>query len=381
MKPKRKELYIMKTKKLFLLLLVSLFVLILTPISSFADSTSVEDEENFKNAIQNAANGDSISLAADIKLTAPIEITDKNIAINGNGHTISAESSNWNPNGANSTLLTAGAGAKLNLVNLKLANSPKYGVQAYNGGYVILDNVTISDCAYGGVLVNAGTVEVKKLDLGHNGKENSNNGIELAKSSALSESENRPTLKMNGTISSNQTENVIYVDIDDPSTSIEIINSDDSENKIFLNDNKLVVADKENKILFESSEIEGIDIDSENYVENITLTIMLNDKTETISLTPGTTLKKEDLISKIDLEKLGLNNYTIDGFYLDAEFTAEFDFETAITENKTIYAKLTEKEKEKDETPKTGTDNLLDIAIFTLIVSIVSLTLLNRKDY
>ena len=203
----------------------------------------------------------------------------------------------------------------------------------------------------------------------------------MAKSSALSESENRPTLKMNGTISSNQTENVIYVDIDDPSTSIEIINSDDSENKIFLNDNKLVVADKENKILFESSEIEGIDIDSENYVENITLTIMLNDKTETISLTPSTTLKKEDLISKIDLEKLGLNNYTIDGFYLDAEFTAEFDFETAITENKTIYAKLTEKEKEKDETPKTGTDNLLDIAIFTLIVSIVSLTLLNRKDY
>ena len=373
-------------KILFLLLAVLLMTMIVNPSLVNAATTSVTDETTLVEAIKNANNGDVISLTENIVLTKPIEITNKNIAINGNGHTISAVDTNWTPAGENSTLITAGAGATLNLINLTLTNSLKYGIQAYNGGYVILDNVTITNCKYGGVLINAGTVEVKGLNLGHNGREDSNNGIEIAKSATLSGSENNPTLKMNGTLSSTEKTNVIYVDINDPIGEFQIVNEDNSENKVYLNDNKLVVTDPENNILYESNEVEGVDIEGEDFVENVTVNVILMEQTVAIKVRPGDTITKEYLMSKIDLSTLGLSNYTLDNFYLEPEFTTLFDFANPITQDTTLYAKLNEievavPEEPKDETPKTGANNLLEISVLTIAISVLAIALLRRKDF
>ena len=373
-------------KILFLLLAVLLMTMIVNPSLVNAATTSVTDETTLVEAIKNANNGDVISLTENIVLTKPIEITNKNIAINGNGHTISAVDTNWTPAGENSTLITAGAGATLNLINLTLTNSLKYGIQAYNGGYVILDNVTITNCKYGGVLINAGTVEVKGLNLGHNGREDSNNGIEIAKSATLSGSENNPTLKMNGTLSSTETDQVIYVDINDPIGEFQIVNEDNSENKVYLNDNKLVVTDPENNILYESNEVEGVDIEGEDFVENVTVNVILMEQTVAIKVRPGDTITKEYLMSKIDLSTLCLSNYTLDNFYLEPEFTTLFDFANPITQDTTLYAKLNEievavPEEPKDETPKTGANNLLEISVLTIAISVLAIALLRRKDF
>ena len=365
------------SKKLFLLLIVSIATLLLIPVCSNAATLTATDETSLTKAIQDAKDGDTISLSNDIVLTTPLEMTDKAVTINGNNRTISSVDTNWTPNGDNSSLLTAGKGATLTLKNITLSNSQKYGVQAYNSGNVILDNVTIKDCKFGGVLVNAGTVEVINLNLGHNGLENSNNGIEIAKGKSLSGSESNPVLKMNGTLTSSEKENVVYVDISDPIANFEVINEDDSPNKIFLNGNQLVITDPNNNILYTGSEVENIDIDATEYVENVTLKVILNEKSKEITLKSGDTISEKDLISKIDLKDLGLSNYKIDGFYSDKDYKTKFDFTNPIDEDTTIYAKLSEKEN----TPKTGSTNLLEMLALTTAITSMATIIAKRKDF
>ena len=64
---------------------------------------------------------------------------------------------------------------------------------------------SITGFRYGGVLVNGGNVEVRDLHLGYNGTDK-NNGIEIDKGAAAT---NNPTLTMNGTLTSDETENVV----------------------------------------------------------------------------------------------------------------------------------------------------------------------------
>src|SRR5699024_9785767 len=119
----------------------------------------------------------------------------------------------------NKTLVTALYGAKINLVNVKLEDSPKYGVQAYDGAHVVLDGVTISNCNYGGVLANGGTIEIVDLNLEKNGT-TANNGIEISTSKYIT-SGNVATLIMNGKLSSTETENVIYFASDENDNTTE----------------------------------------------------------------------------------------------------------------------------------------------------------------
>ena len=378
----------MKNLKNFILFFVLLAVaLILIPNLSNAESASVGSEEDLLEAIENADNGDVITLTNSISLSAPIGLNNINITINGAGNTITKDD-DWQPVGPNGTLITAGEGATLNLVNINLTNSQKYGVQAYNGGYVILDNVNISNCGFGGVLINAGTVEVKKVYLGHNGREDSNNGIEIAKSATLSDDPSEPILKMNGTISSDQTKNVIYVDVNDPVANFQVVNEPDSPNKIFLNDNKLVVTNQNNEIIFESDEIEDLELTIENYARNITLTVNLMEQSINITIQEGSTLSEDEVRSYIDLNSLGLGNYTLDGFYVDKDFTTAYDFTQVFEDDTTIYAKLTLVEQpseplpqEQDSTPKTGYANTLEIALSVIAISAIGLVVLNRKEF
>lgn len=255
-------------KKLFLLSLLLLFALIIIPVCSNATDISVGDETALGNAINSETAYDIISLSSNIELKSPIDIAGKNITIDGNGHIISANKTEWKGNGANSTLITAGKGTKLTLKNIILTNSIKYGVQAYNGGHVVLNNVEIKDCAYGGVLVNAGTVEVVKLHLGHNGNVGTNNGIEIARGTSLTEGENNPVLIMNGSLSSTEKNNVVYIDTNDPIGKFEIVNKENSTNKVYINDNKLVVTDKNNTIIYLGNDIGDVQFEGEEYKEN-----------------------------------------------------------------------------------------------------------------
>ncbi len=370
-------------KKIVLALIVLLASVILySPFSNAANATVTADSESsLTNAIENASNGDIIELSTDISLTSPIEIKDKTITIDGKGHSISKNVATWNDSGANATLITAGMNSNVTLSNLTLRDSKKYGAQAYNGGYLILDNVIIYDCAYGGVIVNAGTLEIRNLSLRHNGKENSNNGIEIGKGKELDDSygTNQPKLIMNGVLTSTETENVIYLASNDYLTEFSVETSENSQDKLFIDGNKVVVANENNEIKFESNENEKIQIEGTTYTPDVTITINLNGKTTTVSVAEGTTLTKNELISKIDLKSLGLNNYSIVDFYTNEDYSEKFDFNNPITTDTIIYAKL-QSINQSDNTPKTGSNDTLSIWLFMIVVSSISLIALKNKN-
>ena len=251
--------------RIFFISLVLSIVIIFTPYFSNATNIQVNDQTSLDSAIENADDGDVIELTDNISLTHPISITGKNITINGNAHTISKANENWQPDGQNGSLITAGgAGTKLTLTNISLKNAQKYGVQSYNGAHVVLNNVSISDNAYGGVLVNAGTVEVVNLNLGRNGQSN-NNGIEIGKGSTTGN--NVPTLVMNGTITSTEGENVVYIAKNDNLSEFAVKNEENTVDKILVSGNKVVITDANNNILYTSNTYEGLTFSGDTYVE------------------------------------------------------------------------------------------------------------------
>src|SRR5699024_860215 len=103
----------------------------------------VNDENSLRSAVESADSGATITLSDNITVTQPIVIA-KELTINGNGHTVTGDSS-WTSTSGNQTMFTAQLGsAKLRLQNINLKNGPKYGVQAYDGGTVILEGVYIT---------------------------------------------------------------------------------------------------------------------------------------------------------------------------------------------------------------------------------------------
>lgn len=311
----------MKNLKRITLFLITLFIAFIftTSFTNAASTTVVNTEDELVNAINNASDGDIIELSTNISLKRPIEITGKTITINAKGNIITREETNWSPNGSNGSLITAGSGSKLTLVNATLKDAHKYGLQAYDGGYVAVTNVTITNCGFGGILVNGGTLEVKELHLQKNGTPN-NNGIEIAKGDAVAAS-HIPTVIMNGTISSTQKENVIYIAENNPNlTKFEVKNTSSTTHKVFIKNNQVVITDKNNTILYTSNEIKNIEVAGENYIE----------KTPTV----------EDPEDKNDNEK----------------------------------------EDKKDETPKTGTESKLMIATLVATLSTISIITFRKKE-
>ena len=373
-----------KISKLILFAML-LLALILIPNLCNAATETVSNSADFIEKVSQAETGDTIELNGNIALTGPIEISDKNLTINGNGHTISRDAS-WSVPGTNATFITAGGtGTTVTLNNVTLTGSLKYGVQAYNGGHLILNGVTISDCAYAGVLINGGTIEVIDLNLGHN-HEPDNIGIEIGMGQDVTTT---PKLVMNGAITTDETENVIYLAENDELTGFDVENTDDSEQKIFVQGNQVVVTDAENKVLYTSNETE-VELGGNDYVENKTITLHINNKTISFSVPPSTTVTKTALEELIDLDALGVSNYTIEGYYTTAEFTTAFDFNTPITDDTDIYVKLTEvavtpapeaTTPQKDTTPKTGDSSYVNIAIAVVALSIVGIALLKRKEF
>lgn len=337
--------------------------------------TSVTDESSLISAISNANEGETITLQNNITVTAPIVIQ-KQLIIDGNGYTITG-ASDWTSTSGNQTMFTAQFSAgKLTLKNINLQNGPKYGVQAYDGGTVILNNVSITGFKYGGVLANGGNIEVINLHLGYNGT-NANNGIEIGKGAGAT---NNPTLTMNGVLKTDSTENVVRVAENDSLTEFKITNTPETKNKVAITENSIVLTDQYNNIISESTVPDKVtgNIDQKKVI----VTVIINEEEIKFTANEGMKITADLVKSHIILE----DNEQIDGFYTSADYTTEFNFNEILNTDTTIYAKISIKEatevetEEKDETPKTGIENYLGLAILLIIFSSTTIIYMKKKN-
>ena len=370
-----------KTIKFILFFIVAIVLAILIPNYSKAATISVHDEESLNSEISSADVGAVISLQNDITVTKPIVIA-KELIIDGNGHNI-VGSNDWTSTSGNQTMFTAQfSNAKLTLRNIKLKNGPKYGVQSYDGATVILDNVSISGFRYGAVLANGGNVEVKNLHLGKNGT-GEINGIEIDKGASAT---NNPSLVMNGTLTTESNQNVIRAAENGHLTEFTVTNTPTTTNKVVLAGNKVVLTDSADNIISETTVPDKATANAD--IQKLIVTIFYNDVTNKITVDSGEKLSADLLKSHINLEE----NQVVDGFYTDAGFNNAFDFNNTITTDTTVYAKIstveaTEPETKpevdnevKDETPKTGVENYLGIAILTILLSIAVIVSIKKKN-
>ena len=336
-------------------------------------ATIVNDENSLRSAVESADSGATITLSDNITVTQPIVIA-KELTINGNGHTVTGDSS-WTSTSGNQTMFTAQLGsAKLRLQNINLKNGPKYGVQAYDGGAVILEGVYITGFNYGAVLVNGGNLEIKNLKLGYNGT-GANNGIEIDKGASAT---NNPTVIMNGTLNSESKENVVRVADNGYLTEFTIDNKDNSDTKIVLAGNKVLVTDKNDNIISESSVPDKVTANVDEV--KVILTIVANGKEEKVTVDSGEKVTEKFLKSKIDVKK----GYKIDGFFTDSKYTNKFNFDEAITKDTTIYVKISEENKqtqaEKDESPKTGVRSYVGASVAGIILAIGSIMIIKKRE-
>ena len=369
------------TIKLVLFFIAVAIISLIVPNSSFA-ATPVHDEESLNSEISSADPGATITLQNDITVTKPIVIA-KELTIDGNGHNI-VGSNDWTSTSGNQTMFTAQfSDAKLTLKNIKLKNGPKYGVQSYDGATVILDNVSISGFRYGGVLANGGNVEVMNLHLGFNGS-TENNGIEIDKGASAT---NNPTLIMNGVLTSESSQNVVRAAENGHLTQFTITNKSDTTNKVVLSGNKIVLTDSSNNVISEATVPDKATANAD--IQKIIVSIVANNETTKITVDAGETITADLLKSHIKLEE----NHVIDGFYRDANYTTEFNFNDPINTDTTVYAKISKVEEtvpepeiepetnngEKDETPKTGIENYLGISVLTLLFSLAVIIAIKSK--
>ena len=373
-----------KIAKFILFFIIAIAFLLIIPNCSKATTVTVHDEESLNSEISSVDAGTIISLENDITVTKPIVIA-KELTIDGNGHNI-VGSNDWTSTSGNQTMFTAQfSDAKLTLKNINLKNGPKYGVQSYDGATVILDNVSISGFKYGAVLANGGIVEVKQLHLGKNGT-NSNNGIEIDKGASAT---NNPTLIMNGTLTTELNQNVIRPAENGYLTEFTITNTPTTTNKVVLAGNKVVLTDSNNNVISESVVPDKATANGD--ITKLIVTIFYNDITNKITVNSGEKLSSDLLKSHIKLEE----NQVVNGFYTDAAFTTSFDFNNSITTDTTVYAKISTAEIQqpesqpeeqpsinndvKDDTPKTGIENYLGLAILTVLFSLAIITLIKKK--
>lgn len=368
-----------KTLKIIIFSLFLIAALFIVPnISNAAETETATDESTLKSAIENVNDGGTVEIQNNITITGPIVIQ-KELTIDGNGYTL-AGSTEWTSTSGNQTMFTAQfAAGKLTLKDIDLNNGPKYGVQAYDGATVILDNVSITGFRYGGVLVNGGNVEVRDLHLGTNGT-GENNGIEIDKGAAAT---NNPTLTMNGTLTSDSTENVVRPADNGYLTDFTITNTENTTNKVVIAGDKVVLTDENNNVISESTIPEN-STPNTNESKKVIVTLMVGGEVERqITIDEGTTITADLLKSHITVE----DGYEVEGFYTDENYTDKFDFTIALNSDITIYARIAEipaepeepeqkpdekpetDNNEKDEVPQTGVENYLGMAVLGIMLS------------
>jgi hypothetical protein len=352
-------------------------------VSNAASTETATDEESLITAIENVDDGGTVEIQNNITVTKPIVIQ-KTLTIDGNGYTV-AGSTEWTSTSGNQTMFTAQlAAGKLTLKDINLNNGPKYGVQAYDGATVILNNVSIVGFRYGGVLVNGGNVEVIDLHLGFNGAD-TNNGIEIDKGASAT---NNPTLTMNGTLTSDVNENVVRPATNGHLTEFTVTNTENTTNKVVIAGDKVVLTDKNNNVISENAIPESATPNTD--VQKVVVTLIRGENSNKITVDKGATVTAELLKSHIKVPE----GYEIDGFFTDENYTNAFDFNAKLDTDTTIYARTTKienekpvepekpevNEEEKDDVPKTGVESYLGLAILTIIASTAGIVYMKKKE-
>ena len=371
------------TKFLIFVLLIFSSLLIFTNYSKAAETETATDESSLRSAIENVNDGGTVEIQNNITVTGPIVIQ-KKLTIDGNGYTVSG-STEWTSTSGNQTMFTAQmAAGQLTLKDINLNNGPKYGVQSYDGATVILNNVSITGFKYGGVLANGGNVEVIDLHLGYNGT-NANNGIEIDKGASAT---NNPTLTMNGTLTSDSNENVVRVADNGYLTEFTVTNTENTENKVVIAGEKIVLTDENNNVISETSVPDTVTSNTDT--EAVVITLIHGEKSEKIVTEKGNTITEEFLKAYITVEE----GYEIDGFFTDDKFTNKFDFSKTVDTDTSIYVKTSKieseeekdevkdekPEEEKDDIPKTGEENYLGIAVLSILFSSIMAIGLTKKN-
>ena len=370
-----------KKIKIMLILTLVMFALLCIPYASNAATTEIAtDEESLNTAIQNVDDGGTVEIQNNITVTKPI-VVQKKLTIDGNGYTISG-SADWTSTSGNQTMFTAQfAAGNLTLKDINLNNGPKYGIQSYDGATVILNNVSITGFRYGGVLANGGNVEIIDLHLGYNGTD-TNNGIEIDKGASAT---NNPTLTMNGTLTSDYTENVVRPAENGYLTEFTVTNTENTTNKVVIAGDKVVLTDENNNVISESSIPDSATANTDN--PKVIVTLIAGENTNKITVDEGSKITEDLLKSHITLE----DNYEITGFFTDEGYTNAFDFNSTLDADTTIYAKIsaieveepennTIPEEEKDDVPKTGVQSYIGLAVLIMLLATSTIAYMRRKE-
>ena len=321
----------MKNIKRLFCLVIALVLLI--PFSCKAEgNVECNNITDLENALTNGTYS-TITLGADIETDHHISVS-REVTIDGQGHTIKG-SEDWYTNGTTQSgdqaIITAmNASGKLTLKIIILTHGPKQGAQAYGGGTLTLENVTISDCKYSGLISNGGIIRIKDVKL------NTKGGIEVGISdSSKTAGGTDPEIIMDGTIESTS-QVILYMD---PSTKSDLVikNEEGTKNRIYANDKTVVITDDNNKVLYESMPIssdKSIKADNEES-ENVTInevTIKYGDKTEKVAVITGGKLADLDLSHiKNAIEGMTFVNFTTDNGTV-------YDESTVVTQNITLTA-------------------------------------------
>ena len=191
---------------------------------------------------------------------------------------------------------------------------------------------------------------------------------------------------MNGVLTSDTTENVVRVAENDSLTEFKITNTENTTNKVSLTGEKIVLTDKNNNIIAETAVPDKVTVNADE--KKVIVTLMANEKEIRFTVNEGTKITADLAKSHIVLEE----NTKIDGFYTDAGYTTEFNFDNPLNADTTIYAKISKIETttpettvpetnqgQKDETPKTGVENYLGVAVLAIILSTGTIILMKKK--
>lgn len=418
------------TLKITLVFVIIIAALLLIPNISNAATYEAKDAASLTDAINQAKELRGVQL---ITLTDNIIVEGPNpinvggtagstsikadIVIDGQGKYSITGSENWTSLSGDQSMFTANPQVKLTLKDVTLKNGPKYAAQAYNGGSIVLDNVRIEDFDYGAILNNGGNVTIKSLSLGLNGDSSKGyNGIEMSKGEYTTE---EPVLVMDGTISAEQTENVVRLATNDNLTTYKVENGENAVNKIAVSENKVVITDEDNNVIYMSNEpikddgskITGTEEGSntEKYIVTIDFSCGPKHDSYELLVEEGTILKSEDIKALLNIG----TGYRFAGFFSDEKYTAEYDFSKAITANTEIFAKAvidedtttpedpsdteeptnpseeepttpSEEEPvdgEKDETPKTGVSTYIGVAAFVVVASVATMVVLKKEKF
>ena len=228
--------------------ILGLFVcaFMLVPFAGVKATNEISDYEGLKAAFEN---GGEYTLTEDIVINEPLT-SGKDVTIYGNDHVIKPiDDANTVWPGPNKTLVTSELTGTITLNGVFLEGSPKYGVQAYNGGHVVLNGVVIRNSGFGAVSINGGTVTINHLVM-----ENNTYGIEFGIGSGVT---GVPTLVMDGVLEGKDQVDPITVDTTQITAdkTITVENTLGTSQTIDLVDNKVTIKNTDGTVAFESNEL------------------------------------------------------------------------------------------------------------------------------